>query len=98
LRRTIEVGLGSSAVLLTQLWPPQLRGRSTPNSRHHSDGPEHLRFVPFTDLSICNKVPSLKVLVSLNHQALNYLIETLAPSRWAYPTFPRFAQDARIFA
>jgi hypothetical protein len=39
-------GLGSSVVLLTQLWPPQIRVRSTPNSGHHSDGSEHLRFVP----------------------------------------------------
>jgi hypothetical protein len=26
----------------TQLWPPQLRVRTTPNSGHHSDGPEHV--------------------------------------------------------
>ena len=41
--------LGSRAVLLTVLLPPQIRVRSTPDSRHDSDGPEHLRLVPTAD-------------------------------------------------
>ena len=42
-------GYGSKAVLLIQLLPPQIRVRSTPNSRHDGDGPAHLRFVPQAD-------------------------------------------------
>jgi hypothetical protein len=41
--------LGSRAVLQTQPLPPQIRVRNTPDSRHDSDGPEQLRFVPFAD-------------------------------------------------
>jgi hypothetical protein len=47
--------------------------------------------LPLPDLNICNKVPSLMVLVSLNH-----LIETLVPSRCVYPTFPDLSKGARI--
>ena len=42
-------GYGSKAVLLIQLLPPQIRVRSTPDSRHDGDGPAHLRFVPQAD-------------------------------------------------
>ena len=51
--RKIEEGdgrSGSRAVLRTLLLPPQIRVRSTPNSRHDSVGPEHLRLVPLRDL------------------------------------------------
>jgi hypothetical protein len=55
-RRINRVRLGSRAVLRTQLWPLQLRVRSTPNSGHHSDGSEHLRFVPTSDVSRRSKL------------------------------------------
>ena len=44
------VGIGSKAVLLIQLLPPQIRVRSTPDSRHDGDRAEHLRFVPRTPM------------------------------------------------
>jgi len=37
-------------VLLTQLQQAQIRVRSTTDSRHDSDGLEHLRVVPVADL------------------------------------------------
>jgi hypothetical protein len=42
-------GFGSGGVLQTQLLRPQIRVRSSPVSRHDSDGPEHLRLVPTRD-------------------------------------------------
>jgi hypothetical protein len=51
-QRVIEIlsSSGSKAVLLNQLLPPQIRVRSTPDSRHDSNGPEHLRLVPTTEI------------------------------------------------
>src|SRR4029453_10319351 len=40
---TADVWMGSRAVLLIQLLPPQIGVRSTPDSRHDGDRPEHLR-------------------------------------------------------
>ena len=42
--------LVSRAVLQTQLLPPQIRVRCSPDSRHDSDGPEQLRCVPQGDI------------------------------------------------
>src|SRR5690349_20353324 len=39
------------AVLRTPSLPPQNLVRSTLDSRHDSDGPEHLRLVPIADIS-----------------------------------------------
>ena len=37
-----------------QLRPPQMHVRSTPDSGHHSDRPDHLRSVPITAPSYCS--------------------------------------------
>jgi hypothetical protein len=52
-----RVGFGvTSAVLQTQLLPPQIRVRCSPDSRHDSDGPEQLRFVPQPDSCTATEV------------------------------------------
>jgi hypothetical protein len=52
-----RLSFGSRAVLLTLLLPPQIRVRSTPDSRHDSDGPEHLRLVPAADVCSASTAP-----------------------------------------
>ena len=42
-------------VLLTQFRSPQIQVRNTPDSRHGSEGSEHLRYVPLPDASTCSK-------------------------------------------